>query len=108
MPRKCIQQNSIRSARICMSYRTSWSPDCQTLVRNCANQYVKLVNLSGFEQYQLSPNHHQDRSNGEVVRWISEFYNEQKERIRISSHVVSSRTDVFGQEESSNSGPGQH
>jgi hypothetical protein len=44
------------------------------LVRNRTNRDVKRGNLSGLEQYQLSSDHHQDRRNGEVVRWISQFY----------------------------------
>jgi hypothetical protein len=45
---------------------------------------MRLANLSGLEQYQLAPDHHQDSSNGKIVRWITEFYNG-KRTIRIPS-----------------------
>ena len=45
------------------------------MVRKRASQDMRFMNLSGLEQYQLAPNHHQDSSNGMIVRWITEFYN---------------------------------
>ena len=69
---------------------------------------LELVNLSGLEQYQLAPDHHQDSSDGKVVRWIAEFYNGKRETIRISPRISSTGTDVFEQQGSSNSGPGPH
>ncbi len=82
-----------------MSYRTSWSPDCKTLVRKrpVRTEKLRLANFSGLEQYQLAPDHHQDSSNGKVVRRIAEFYNEKKETIRISLHFPSTGTNIFEQ-----------
>jgi hypothetical protein len=45
------------------------------------------VNLSGLEQYQLAPDHHQDSSHSKVVRRIAKFYNGKRKTVRLSPYV---------------------